>query len=354
MQPTFAICLAAFSFSFYPLMNTFGTSYSDPITFSVINHIATILVAGIFMTTLFNGPKRSIAVLSHFKKLPMNVKLIAVFSGIAIYLGGLFFIMALQLMSRAGATVITEMWPALAVFIAPLLIRKNWQRIKLLDVWVLVICLVGVIFITAAETGQNFSAFIEMPFFMQQDYNFEHYLGIFLAVLSAYCFAFSGVSRAHFANSLPQDFRDEYMEGGVTIKEATYTYLITYILGIPLVILLYFVMETGVGFEAKALLPGVMNGIILTVTSTLYSYAILKSDNSNINILWYFAPLLASLWLILFGLTEATDMVAIGGFLIILANVSLIMSADKEKQATIPLESETLADDEAAAPKENI
>lgn len=345
MQPIIAICLAGFSFSFFPLMNAIGTQYADPVTFSVINHAATIFVSFILLFAFFKGPTHAIVVLKQFLILPHNVKLIALFSGIAVYLGGLFFILALKLMSKAGATMITEMWPALAIFITPIFIAKKWQRIRALDIWTLLLCLIGVVFITASETGQNFSNFIKQPFFLQQEYGFETYIGIFLAVLSAYCFAFSGVSRAHFANSLPQDFRDEHMDGGITIKEATFTYLLTYLLGVPLVVLLFFVMETGANLSPEAILPGVMNGVILTATSTLYSYAILKSNNANINILWYFAPLLASLWLVYFDFSIATDMIAIGGFLIVVANIVLIITADT-KDTEMPTDYQSMRNEE--------
>lgn len=337
MNPLLAVFISGLAFSFYPLMNAFGTLYVSPIMFSVINHATTILMCSIVVSIIFKGPQKAFAVVMEFFNLPKGVMAIGLFSGIAIYMGGLFFIFALQFMSSAGATMIAEMWPALAVFITPILIRKNWEKISSLDLYMLIVCLVGVVFMAASEKGQSFSEFISSPFFLQGGHEFVEYMGVLMAVLSAYCFAFSIVSRAHFANSLPQDFRDKYFNGGVTIKEAMYTYIVVYLASSPLVIVLLLFMENASGFNIAALAPGLLNGIFLTITSSLYSYALLKSDSPNINILWYFAPLLASIWLVLFGFSEATEMIILGGALIILANVSLILIGRQKKKQIVPI-----------------
>lgn len=342
MHPVIAIGIAGFSFSFFPLMNALGTLEVGPIMFSFMNHISIMLVATFMLFTLFRRPARAFAALRQIRYLPRNVLIIGFLSGLAIYLGSVFFLFALQLMSKAGATMIAEMWPAMAIFIAPILIRKDWERIRFIDIAMLFVCIIGVVFIAASEAEQSFSDFIAHPFFFNAEADFENYLGVVLAALAAYCWSFSNVSRAHFANSLPQEFRDEYLEGGVTIREAIFTYIVTYMMVIPFVFILLFFMGEGISITPKSIVPAVMNGLFLTLTSCLYSYALLKSNNPNINVLWYFAPLLASVWLVVFGFSRATDMIVIGGGLILVANVTLVLVADRKKQGEAAIHEEAL------------
>jgi drug/metabolite transporter (DMT)-like permease len=97
-------------------------------------------------------------------------------------------------------------------------------------------------------------------------------------------------------------------------------------------------METNYSVTYFSILPAMLNGVFLTLTSCLYSYALLKSDNPNINVLWYFAPLLAAVWLVVFGFSTATDMIVIGGGLIIVANVTLVLAADRKNKGEAALE----------------
>jgi uncharacterized membrane protein len=49
-------------------------------------------------------------------------------------------------------------------------------------------------------------------------------------------------------------------------------------------------------------------------------------------VFWYFAPLLAAVWLVVFGFSKATDMIIIGGVLIFAANVALVLVSKQNKR----------------------
>lgn len=333
MPAVLAIILSAFSFSFFPLVNAIGLKHSSPIVFSFFNQGTTIFMSFTVLLFVMGGWSPVVAALRAFLSLPLKTKLIAVFSGVSVYLGGIFFLFALSLMSKAGAAVIMETWPILAIVISPFLIRKAWEKLGYLDILSLVICFIGVVFITVSETGQTFSEFISHPLFMFENYEFMEYIGVVLAFLASYCFAFSGVSRAQFVKALPQEFRTKHFGDGVNVSEAVYTYLLSYIIGLPLASFLFLFIEPPVHFSFEAFTPGLINGVILTATSALYSYALLKAKSPSINIIWYFAPLMAAMWLWLYGEAQLTDMLVIGGVLIVVANIALVLKPKKKSEA---------------------
>lgn len=331
MNAITAISLSALAFSFYPLLNAFGLGVTTPILFALFNHIATIIVCFFVLTVFMRSPVKTFHALKGFMALPIETRMIAVFSGISVYLGGLCFLFSLSLMSKAGAAVIMEMWPILAIFIAPIMmIEKKWKSLGLLDIFLIALSLFGVLMITAAEKSLTLWQFIQNPFFMFTNQDVYAYIGIIVAFLAAFCFAFSGVSRSHFANRLPRDFRLQHFKKTETITESLYTYLLTYLLGFPIAIILLFFLEPEASAQITSFAPAMFNGFVLVATSALYSYAVLKADNSNINLIWYFAPLLAAIWLSLFGLSQITDMLVIGGSLIVIANVVLILSSRRK------------------------
>jgi len=71
------------------------------------------------------------------------------------------------------------------------------------------------------------------------------------------------------------------------------------------------------------------NGIfIVSIGSVAYSESLAVGSRSDVILLWYMTPLLAVIWLRLFGLGEITDTLVLGGLFIISANVLLHARAD--------------------------
>ena len=197
------------------------------------------------------------------------------------------------------------------------------------DIFLILLSFTGLVMITASEKSLSFAEFIANPLFMFSGQPAMTYIGIIVAFLAAFCFAFSGVTRSHFANRLPTAFRIAHFGKAETLRESLYTYLLTYILGSPLALLLLLFLEPEAGASVLSFIPALFNGFVLVATSTLYSYALLKADNANINLVWYIAPVLASVWLALGGLAVITDLLVAGAFLILLANSVLILKSRK-------------------------
>lgn len=222
-----------------------------------------------------------------------------------------------------------ESWPLIAMIIArALMTQKNWEPFKPLDFILMLIAIVGMVLITASEANITLETFLNNPlyFFSQQD--FDGIIGIVLAVLSAVCFAWAGVSRAYFASILPEKMRVHFFSTTNSLSEANFVYMLTYLFGIPSAVLCYYLFDTSSVKISIASLPIItLLGLSLVLTSIFYGYGLIVAKNTNVNLLWYIAPLLAVLWLVIIGYSTITPLLIIGGFLIIVANVILILTS---------------------------
>jgi drug/metabolite transporter (DMT)-like permease len=330
MNAIIAITISAIAFSFYPLLNSIALQYTSPFLLALCIQIATIVFSASYLLITQKHISQLRYLFHSFWKLDFEIKIIPFISGIGIYLGGIFFIFALSLMSKAGASLIMETWPILALIISPVVLRKK-QSFSALDAVLILVSFIGLLFITAAESEKPLESFIQNPFFIFNSQDFSGSIGIMVAVLSAICLAGSSIARSYFVSILPVDFRIKFFKKKDTISEANFTYLLTYLFGFPLALISFLLMEDSIFIDINASLPIIMIGVIFVIVSTFYSYALLVADNANINLIWYISPVLAAVWLALSGYSQITPMLVLGGFLIIVSNIILISVSSKKK-----------------------
>jgi drug/metabolite transporter (DMT)-like permease len=338
MNAFLAIIIAAVAFSFYPILNSYALESTSPFLLAMLIQIVTIITAGLFFTNRMKTKENIVQIHKDFFKLPFEIKIIPVLSGVAIYLGGVFFLFSLTLMSKAGASLIMETWPILAIFLAPMLIHKKWAKFRLIDIVLIILSLLGLLMITASEKDIALNAFFSDPFYAFRGSDLGGYFGIITAFLASMCFAWASVLRSYFANILPDSFRIRHFGKTETIREANFTYYLTYLVGLPFSVISFLLMEQAYFFEWQVILPVIFIAISLTITSAFYSYSLLRCENTNINLLWYLSPVLAAIWLTLFGYSQITEMLIAGGFLIIVANVILILTSRDSKIREFPHE----------------
>lgn len=331
MKASLYLFFAALAFSFYPLLNTIGLGGTSPFLLALLVQLSTLLVGFISFSIVQNDFAITLTTIKDYWKLPFEIKIVPFLSGIGIYLGGIFFLFALSLMSKAGASLIMETWPILAIFIAPVVLYKKWNRFDPIDGLLILLSIAGLLCITAAEENITLDAFLKNPLFLFNGQDFYGHVGILMAFLSAICFAGSSIARSYFASVLPEDFRISHFGQINTLKESVFAYFLTYLYGLPLALLSFLIMEDQISFEFYTVAPVIFIGVSLVITSSFYSYALLITENSNINLIWYVSPLLAALWLALFGYSQITEMLILGGLLIIIANVILILKSRKAK-----------------------
>lgn len=332
MNAITAILIAAISFSFYPLLNTLAMANVSPYLLALSTQLITFFVSLGYLLVTVGSFSKIKDLMYLFFKLPFETVLVPILSGTGIFAGGLFFISALDMMSKAGATLIMESWPLMAIVVSrALLTRKKWEPFCLRDLGLMLLALFGMFFITASEVGMSLDDFTNDPFSFFQEQTFEGVIGIILAVLSALCFAWAGVSRAYFASILPEKMRIHFFGKKDSLSEANFTYMLTYLFGIPSAVLCFFMFEgSQFEFNMVSILPIVLLGFVLTITSMFYAYGLIIANNANVNLLWYIAPLLATVWLVMFGYSTLTAFIFIGGGLIIGANLFLVLSSKKK------------------------
>jgi drug/metabolite transporter (DMT)-like permease len=329
MNAITAFTISAIAFSFYPLLNTIALETTSPFLLALCIQITTMVASALYLCVNLKSHTNLKTLFSSFWKLDFETKMIPVISGIGIYLGGIFFIFALSLMSKAGASLIMETWPILAMLIAPVLLNKD-HVFSLLDFVLMLISLLGLLFITAAEANNSLEDFMNNPLFIFNSQGFEGSIGIIVAILSAFCLACSSVARSYFANILPNEFRINNFGKIETIAESNFTYLLTYVFGLPLAIMSYVLMEDRTFIEISSVIPIVTIGLVFVLVSVFYSYALLIAKNANINLIWYISPLLAAVWLALFNYSNITPMLILGGLLIIISNVILVITSKQK------------------------
>lgn len=332
MSATLAIIIAAISFSFYPLLYTFAMEGTSNYLIALIVQVISPLFCFALLAYQLKSVKKSVDVVGHFFRLPWEIQIIPFLSGTGILVGTLFFIFALEMMSKAGATLIMECWPLLAIIVArAMLTDKHWDDFKPLDFILIIITLLGLALISASEAKLSFEEFLTSPSQMITSMEMTELYGILLAILSALCFAWGSVSRSYFASLLPHDMRIKYFGKINSIAEANYTYMLAYAFGIPMALFCFIAFEgPSPDFSVVSTIPILLIANSLIIVAVLYAYAITVASNANINLLWYLAPVLATIWLVLFGYSEITPLLLAGGFLIILANLILILANKKD------------------------
>lgn len=318
--------IAALSFSFCPLLYALSLETASPLAQAFYVQLFVTIVASFFIIVITKRFDSLYKPLIALFKLPWETWSVILLSGIGGYMGTLFFLWALGLMSDAGASIIMEAWPILAVLISPALIATHRASIKILDIFLILILLTGLAMIYASDSGITFVQFIQNPIFMFNHGSFDDVLGIICAVMSAFCYAWAGVSRPYFLSLLSKDFNQTYLLKNGKWYSSLFAFWLTCLTAMPVALLSAWYFENTLLSAMNNLYISLGLGLLLTSMGCFYAYSLMKATSSTINLLWYFAPVLATIWLVLFGYSQLTPLLITGGVLIILANIILILT----------------------------
>jgi drug/metabolite transporter (DMT)-like permease len=333
MNAIVLMALSALAFSICPLFYAITMQYTDPLSQGLYVQIAITLCAGILLSFSLKSPLAFIGSLRELFSMSFDVWLVIILSGVAAYIGTLFFLLSLNLMSPAGAAIIMECWPILAIFIAPVLIEKNWKPFETLDIVLIMFLMLGLFIISASDIGLSFEELLEDPLFLFTGKSYEEMYGIICAVLSAFCYAWAGVARPYFVEKLPNNYRQKYFGGTKNWKESLFAFWVTALTAIPLATLTVFIFGFDLSPLGNIIMPTIGLGLALTAMGCLYALSISLADTPNVNFLWYLSPLMAAIWLAIFGFSQITPMLVLGGFFIISANIILILKSRKPNVA---------------------
>jgi drug/metabolite transporter (DMT)-like permease len=331
---TIAILIAAFSYSFYPLLYSLALDIGTIFSILLFVQITLPIISCSIIAYQFKSMHKMFSLLYDTMKLDWDVLIISILAGTGAFLGMLFFIYALEMMSKAGATLIMECWPLMAIIVTrALLSHKEWESFRPIDLILILMCFCGFILIYASEMGFSLEQFFSSPHTLFSDSSYEELFGVLLAVMAALLFAWAGVARSYFVTKLPDEFRIHYFGQKDSITEMNFSNMAIYAFGIPSAIIGYlWFEEDSFVLNSEFITYILLITLCLTVTGIFYSYSLLIAHNANINLLWYFAPVLAIIWLSIFGYSVLTPLVILGGFLIIFANIILILITPKRQK----------------------
>jgi len=327
----FSMIIAALSFSFCPLLYAISLETASPLAQAFYVQLFVTIVASFFILIVTKRLDSLYKPLISLFKLPWETWSVIVLSGVGGYMGTLFFLWALGLMSDAGASIIMEAWPILAVLISPVLISTHRASIRLLDIALIILLFIGLSMIYASDTGITLDQFVKNPIFMFENGTFDDFLGIICAFMSAFCYAWAGVSRPYFLSLLSDRFNQTYLLKNGECYSSLFAFWLTCLTAMPLALISAWYFEDTVFSAMNNLYISIGLGVLLTSMGCFYAFSLMKATSSTINLLWYFAPVLATIWLVLFGYSQLTPLLILGGFLIILANLILILT---NKQTT--------------------
>jgi drug/metabolite transporter (DMT)-like permease len=240
---------------------------------------------------------------------------------------------AMEATSKVGAAIIIETWPLLAMFLAPLLITKDWNKIKFSDYVSGLIALIGVGFIMLGDQKNMTQLFTDFQGYSQSD-DFKSIIGIGAALVGSLCIALSIILSTEVSNKI----------SAVVLQEKSHSMNCTFmaetirrIVALPPTCLLIFAFHEDLYATWEGIALTSITGIfIFNIGNVAISLALLKAKSPNINMIYYLTPILGVFWLYMIGKGDLTPMIFIGGALIILSNLIVIAlnQKDKSKQAS--------------------
>lgn len=316
--------IAAFLWSLYPALIALSGGQIGAPLFVLVIHISCGISAGLF--AFFAIKQKKIV----WHNLKVYTKSLGFDEWIYLFLIGLMttlynfcFFYAMQMTSKAGAAFIIEIWPLFAMFLAPYLIKKTWNKVEVKDYVIGFVALIGVFLVMVG--GQDLNALLNA------DFDTQSIIGVVLAMIGSFCVALSIVLTSEVGNRISKIV---LQEDKPSLSCAAIAEIARRLVALPPSLLLLWAFSDELVYTNKGLAMSVLIGfLIFTIGSLAMRVALLNARSSTINMLYYISPVMAIGWLYVVGLADLTPMILIGGALVILANL-LIISKNKPAKET--------------------
>ncbi len=217
--------------------------------------------------------------------------------------------------SKIGATVIFEVWPIFAMYIAPILVNKSWNTIRRRDTVFTLMAILGIFIILYPEFNGEL--------LQGMDTGYLHpYLILALPFIGGIFMAISSSLKAGFSASVSEVDKPIF-----SLFSAQF---LTKIYGLPLLAVFALVFSSGESvYSLEVILAIIFLGVMVQgVGSLLFTWALLKSEKGNIAILWYAMPVFSAILFWLTGMSYITDYVVLGAIAIISCNLLISVKAD--------------------------
>jgi len=322
MHAALAMSFSILMWSLYPLWASLALAHADPFSLMFMAHVFAFIVAAILCAALLWRQRKMAAFWQVQKNLGVSGWLLIAMTSLTSALSHSFFLMSLTLASKAGVSLVFELWPIVAMFFTPILTSRTWTRTTWKDYALGIVSLIGVCLIILGDKDLMLPdrlSDISIYFASQDSWVL---LGYILALGGCYLTALQAVLRMNYADvfktldsPLIASFLSViYTRGGGAI------FLAFIVLGLQ--------GDFNFGVDAIGYMA-LVGAMVFALAAGAYTYALLNARHSNIHIFYYLAPAGAVLWLYLFRETEITMTIIIGGAMVVGANIILALKNRK-------------------------
>ena len=312
-MPILLMLLSVCSWSLYPLAGAWGTNTVNVAEFVIWTSVISM---GFSYLILKIDCQRNTVVLPKFFEISRSVQWQIIIGSLLGMLALVTLLYAFKYMSRAGATIIYEVWPIITMFIAPLLIKKSWDDISRRDYLLSFLSLVGVGIISYPEFQSDF---------FKEDRGIWNYLLVLLPLFGGVCMAIFSTMKVRVSHLL--EIKHAPLASLMLVQ--VYFGFFTALAAIPL--LLFWPDQQSI-YTPQNIGGLLFVGIVIYALGNLaYAMSLLRSQKSNIVVLWYLVPILSVFFLWLAGETEITPYIILGSGLIIVSNLAITIKKDAPK-----------------------
>ena len=324
MSALILMFLSVLMFSIYPLLAAQGVETTDPLLFLLIAHTAAAGFALFYGKALFDKKYGRLKKPRPLFQLTPRLWGTVALTGISSAINHICFIFALMLTSKIGATMIYETWPILALWLAPVLVPKGENGVRLADYVFGLLAVLGGAFVIASINPDS-RAFFTADFWQNLDP--QKTFGYALAVAGSIGVAVSTVLRRRVTQHLRAQHDDHLLMASCLSTG------ITRLAALPVFIIGFLILQrpesavTGIGANGFAL--ALVTGIgVHVLGSVFYVFSMMRNPDPVIPVPDFLAPILSVSLLALFGFDHFTALSVIGGLCIISATLLVTVRAE--------------------------
>lgn len=297
--------------SLFPLLSAWGVNQLGVFDYIFWTYVVGLIASwGLMRVTPGYSAVKNLSV----RKLPRGV-LFEIFVGcLTVLLSFACLLKSFAYMSKAGATVIFEIWPVIAMYITPLLIRRGYSKISRRDIGFSLLAFIGVAFLMYPEVQKSGNIFICEGSLCY----------VVLPLIGGMLMAIASVVKSRVSHTLENK---KFPIASLLRVQVFFSAGVT-LLAIPF--MLFFPQDVHSVYTPQAIAGVVFIGLFIhTLGNISYTLAVLGSKKSNIVVLWYLMPIFSVIWLWLAGESKITSFIVLGSIYIITSNLIMTVKADR-------------------------
>jgi drug/metabolite transporter (DMT)-like permease len=304
------------SWSLFPLISVWGINQLGVFDYILWTYVVGLGATCLLLQTLPRSEEMALPKVSQIK----GQVLWEIFVGcLSVLLSFACLLIAFSYISRASATVVFEIWPIIAMYITPLLIKKGWEKISTRDMTFSILAFIGVVFLLYPET-QN-------PLFTG-GFTLHGWYRLLLPLLGGVFMAVASVMKSRVSYNLENK---KYPVASLLKVQAFFSAGVV-LLALPFALLW---PDKHSVYTPENIMAIFFIGIVThTLGNVCYTMSVLRAAKPNIVVLWYLMPIFAVVWLWLAGEAEITEYIVLGSIFIVTANLIITVRAERSMSYT--------------------